>query len=127
MMRPLVPKRAAVEDTELAGRLVRHSGELKAVVDTIRVVCANVEADLAAAIAPHLRRPREAKKVIANLFAAPGRVDVTPGDIRVQLAPAANRSERVALRHLLAEVSTWKLTLPGDLRRRPLCFELQHS
>jgi len=127
LMRPLVPTHAPVEETELAGKLVRHTGELKTVVDTVRVVCANVEADLASVIAPHLRRPKEAKKVIANLFAAPGRVVVTATDIRVHLAPAANRSERAAIRRLLAEVNTWQLTLPGDLRQRPLRFEAQPS
>jgi hypothetical protein len=125
LMRPLVQKRAPVEDTELAGKLVRHTGELKAVVDTIRIVAANVEADLAEMIAPHLRRPREAKKVIANLFAAPGRVDVTTHEVRVRLATAANRSERAAIRILLAHVTAMQLTLPGDARRLRLRLELQ--
>lgn len=127
LMRPLAPKRAPVEDTELAGKLVAHTGELKMLVDTLRVVASNIEADLAEQIAPHLRRPREAKKVIGNLFAAPGRVDVTSREIRVRLAPAANRSERVAIQRLLAEVTAQLLVLPGDARRRPLRFELQPS
>jgi hypothetical protein len=127
LLRPLVPKHAPVENTELAGKLVRHTGELKIVVDTIRVVCANVEADLADLIAPYLRKPREAKKVIANVFAAPGRVDVTADEIRVRLAPAANRSERAAIRWLLTHVTAMRLTLPGDAERRPLRFELQPS
>jgi hypothetical protein len=125
LMRPLVPTHAPVEDTELAGKLVRHTGQLKAVVDTIRIVGANIESDLAEMIAPHLRRSREAKKVIANLFTAPGRVDVSSREIRVRLAPAANRSERAALRHLLAQISAWQITLPGDAHGRPLRFELQ--
>ncbi|MGH7327048.1 MAG: putative transposase, partial [Polyangiaceae bacterium] len=127
LMRPLVPKRAPVEDTELAGKLVFHTAERKAVVDTIRIVCANIEADLAEMIAPHLRRPREAKKVIANLFAAPGRVDVTPREIRVRLAIAANRSERAAIRRLLAELTGMRLTLPRDGSRRSLRIEVQPS
>jgi hypothetical protein len=127
LLRPLVPKHAPVEQTELAGKLVRHTGELKTVVDTIRVVCANVEADLADLIAPYLRKPREAKKVIANVFAAPGRVDVTADEIRVRLAPAANRSERAAIRWLLTHITAMRLTLPGDVERRPLRFELQAS
>jgi hypothetical protein len=125
LMRPLVPKLAPVEDTELAGKLVHHTGELKMLVDTLRIVAANVEADLAELIAPHLRQPREAKKVIANVLAAPGRVDVTPHEIRVRLAPAANRSERAAIQRLLAQVTACRLALPGDARRRPLRFEVQ--
>jgi hypothetical protein len=127
LVRPHVPQRIAIEDSELAGRLVRHKGDLKAVVDTIRVVCANAEADLAGLIAPHLSKPREAKKVVANLLAAPGKVDVAPDQIRVRLAPAANRRERVALAELLAQVNSWNLTLPGDHRSRPLRFQLQAS
>ena len=127
LIRPLVPKHAPVEDTDLSGKLVRHTGQLKLVVDTFRIVCANVEADLAGWIAPHLGKPREAKKVIANLFDAPGRVDVTPTEVRVRLAPSANRSERVAIRRLLEHVTSMRLILPGDAHRRPLRFEPQPS
>ncbi|MCC6781830.1 MAG: hypothetical protein IT457_03220 [Planctomycetes bacterium] len=124
-VRPHVPPQIAVEESELAGVLVRHTGELKAVVDTIRVVCANAEADLAASLAPHLAKPTEAKKMIGNVLSAPGRVVVTDEQIRVHLAPAATRGERRAIAALLAAVSDWKLTLPGDLRRRPMHFQTQ--
>jgi hypothetical protein len=127
LARPMIAKHAPIEQTELAGKLVRHPAELKAVVDTVRIVCANVEAELADIIAPALKRPREAKKVIANVFAAPGRVDVTTSEIRVRLSPAANRSEHAAIRRLLAEITARKLTLPGDAQRRPLRFELHIS
>ena len=90
-------------------------------------MCANAEADLAALIAPHLRRPREAKKVVANLLAAPGQVIVTEGAIRVRLAPAANRSERRGIDAMLAAFNQRGLTLPGDRRRLPLRFETQLS
>jgi len=123
----LIPKHAPIEQTELAGKLVRHAAKLKAVVDTMRIVCANVEAELADIIAPALKRPREAKKVIANVFAAPGRVDVTISEIRVRLSPAANRSEHAAIQRLLADITARRLTLPGDARHRPLRFELHIS
>lgn len=125
LQRPLVPKHAPIEDTELAGELVYHTGALKMLVDTFRIVAANVEADLAERIAPYLHKPQEAKKVIANVFAAPGSVVVTSNEIRVRLAPAANRSERAAIGRLLAQVTTLALMLPGDTRRRMLRFELQ--
>jgi hypothetical protein len=125
LLRPFVPKHARLADTDLAGKLVRHTGELKALVDVIRIVCANAEADLAAIVARRSSRPTEAKKVVANLLSAPGRVNVSSDAIRVRLAPAANRSERKALHALLEEVNTWNLTLPADARRRPLHFEVQ--
>jgi hypothetical protein len=125
LLRPLVPKHAPVEQTELAGKLVHHTGELKLVVDTIRIVATNIEADLAELIAPHLHKPAEAKKVIANVFAAPGRVDLRGEEIRVRLTPAANRNERAAIQWLLAQLTSMQLTLPRDRRRRPLRFEAQ--
>ncbi len=127
LLRPLVPKHAPVEETELAGKLVRHTGELKLVVDTIRIVATNIEADLAEMIAPHLSKPAEAKKVIANLFAAPGRVEISSHEVRVRLAPAANRTERAAIARLLAHLTAMRLTLPRDGRNRTLRFEVQPS
>jgi hypothetical protein len=85
----------------------------------------NIEADLAELIAPHLHKPAEAKKVIANVFAAPGRVDLRGEEIRVRLTPAANRNERAAIQWLLAQLTSMQLTLPRDRRRRPLRFEAQ--
>ena len=126
-LRPYLPTHAPVENTELADTLVRHTGQRKAVIDVIRVVCANAEADLAALLAPHLRRPKEAKKVVANLLAAPGQVTVTEAGIRVRLAPAANRSERRAIEAMLAAFNQRGLPLPGDRRRLPLRVELQPS
>ena len=126
-LRPYMPTHAPVENTELADTLVRHTGQLKSVLDVIRVVCANAEADLAALLAPHLRRPREAKKVVANLLTSPGQVIVTEAAIRVRLAPAANRPERRAIDAMLAAFNQRGLTLPGDRRRLPLRFETQLS
>jgi len=124
-LRPETPTHAPVEETVLAGKLVRHTGQLKTIVDVIRVVCANAESDLATLIAPHLGRPREAKKVIANILAAPGQVTVTDQAIHVRLAPAANRSERGAIRHLFTAINMRGLGLPSDPKRLPLRFELQ--
>lgn len=125
-LRPMTPERAPVEETELAGKLVRHTGQRKAIIDVIRVVCANVEADLAALLAPHLSRPREAKQVLANVFAAPAKIAVTDHAIHVRLAPAANRSELEGIAHLLAALNQLDLVLPSDPQSLPLRFELQH-
>lgn len=126
-LRPSTPTHAPVEETELAGALVRHPDDYKTVIDVIRIVCANAESDLATMLAAHLRRPREAKMVVANLLAAPGKVTVTERAIHVRLAPAANRAEKEALRQMLIAVSDRKLTLPGDPKRLPLVFDLQVS
>jgi len=126
-VRPFIPTHAPVEKTELADTLVRHTGHLKTVIDVLRIVGANAESELAALIAPHTTRPREAKKIIANIFAAPGRVAVTTDAIHVKLAPAANRSERHAIARLLEALNKRNLTLPGDPKRLPLRFEIQLS
>ena len=118
-----VPKKAPVEDTELAGKLVQHIGEYKSVVDNVRVACANAESELAALIGPRLEKPAEAKKLLAALFNAPGKVRVGKRAISVDLAPAATRAERNALSALLAHVSAMRLPMPGD--NRHLRFRLQ--
>ena len=71
--------------------------------------------------------PAEAKKVVANVFAAPGRVEIRNDEIRVRLAPASNRTERAAIAHLLAQLTAMRLTLPRDSRRRALRFDVQPS
>lgn len=126
-VRPFVPKHAPVENTELADRLVKHDGKLKTVIDVIRVVCANAESELAAWIAPHMTRPREAKKLLANLFAAPGTVVVTDHAIHVRLAPAANKAELAAIAELFDDLNQRQMILPSDHQRLPLHFELTRS
>jgi hypothetical protein len=126
-LRPTVPKHARVADTELAGKLVRHDGRRKLVLDTIRIACANAEADLAQLLAAHLAKPREAKHLLANILRSPGKVRVGESGISIDLAPAATRSEHDAIANLLREVSSMRLTLPGDPRRRSLRFRAQLS
>ena len=123
--RPATPKHAPLRDTELAGKLVRHDGGTKTVLDTVRIACANIETDLANALAPLLPRATEAKKTLANLLAAPGRVRVGLRTIAVDLAPAGTAFERTAFRKLLATLNREKLSLPGDERRRRLKFRAQ--
>lgn len=119
-LRPSFPKKAALEDTELKDKLVKHDAAYKMTIDTLRIACANVEADLAFDLAPRLYRPREAKRVLANVFAAPGRVRVGKRTICVDLQPAGTTNELEAVRGWLAEVNNRNLVLPGDPLRRPL-------
>ncbi len=120
--RPNVPKHAPLNETELKGKLVYHPGQYKTLLDTIRIASANAESELAAVLQPHLRRPREAKKALANLFAAPGDVRVNGRSITVTLMPAGTPNEQRAFQRLFEVVNRLKLTLPGDTKRRPLRF-----
>jgi hypothetical protein len=122
--RPELPTYAPVEQTELAGKLVQHNHEYKAVIDSLRIACAHAEGDLAANLASTMNRPAEAKRLLANLLQAPGSVRVHPASIVVTLLPAASKSELSALKELLREVTSRKLSLPGDPRERPLVFRL---
>lgn len=124
-LRPATPTHAPLQETELAERLVYHDHHYKTALDTIRIACANAETDLACELAPHLHKPAEAKKALANLFAAPGRVRVTKSTIRVTLQPAATKDELEAFEHLLAVVNRRNLTLPDDPSRRHLRFQVQ--
>ena len=124
---PTTPKQAPLAETDLADKLVKHRDEYKMVIDTVRLACANVQADLASLLAPLLTRPAEAKRVLANLFAAPGSIHVDDSRITVALQPAGTRSELRALRPFLARCSQMRLTLPADPTHRPLRFRLQLS
>ncbi|HEX7500503.1 MAG TPA: hypothetical protein VF524_09395 [Polyangia bacterium] len=74
-----------------------------------------------------MRRPREAKKLLANLLAAPGHVTVSDSAIRVTLLCAANAAERKSIDAFLRRVTAQRLTLPGDPAARPLAFRSQES
>jgi hypothetical protein len=124
-MRASTPTHAPLRDTELADKLVKHDNRYKAVIDSIRIACTNAETDLAVILARHLPRPKEAKKTLANLLAAPGDISVGRSRIRVALAPAATSVEHEAFTAMLATVNDWALTLPGDVRHRRLHFELR--
>ena len=122
--RPHVPKRAPLRDTELAGRLRFHSSRYKVVIDTIRIALANIEAELSRTLAGHLSKPREAKKTLANLFAAPGTIRPHESHLGVSLSPAGTHRERHALQKLLDSVNARRLTLPGEPSGRPLRFSI---
>jgi hypothetical protein len=112
--RPFVPRNIKVGDSSLADKLACHEPRYKNVLDTIRTALANVEADLAVLLAKHLDRPREAKKYLAVLFAAPGTVQVTSRSVTVKLRPAGSATEQAAYAKFLDDVTRLKLSLPGD-------------
>lgn len=123
-LRPQVPTHAPVKETELAGKLKRHPGDYKRVIDTLRVALANVESDLAAWLAPDLPKPAEAKKTLAKLFEAPGQVRPNGHTISVTLEPAGTDAELVAIDSLLSRLNQLDLRLPGDPSGRALRFKL---
>jgi hypothetical protein len=71
-------------------------------------------ADLAVLLARHLDRPREAKKLLAALFAAPGTVKLTSRSLTVKLMPAGSAAEQAAYARFLDDVTRLNLSLPGD-------------
>ena len=125
-LRPSTPTHAPLRETELADKLVRHPGEYKMALDSVRIACANAESDLAATLAEAMILPGEAKKLLANVLQSPGHVVAGKSVITIRLAPAANRSEREAIATLLARCNRQKLTLPGDAQARPLRFQAQN-
>ena len=126
-LRPTTPTHAPLRETELADKLVRHPGEYKMALDSVRIACANAESDLAATLAEAMSLPGEAKKLLANVLQAPGHIVAGKSVITVRLAPAANRKEREAIITLLAHCNRQNLTLPGDASQRPIRFQAQNS
>jgi len=121
--RPTTPKKAPVRETSLSHTLVAHQIPYKLLVDTVRVLLANVESDLAVMLGPHLPRPAEAKKALSNLFKAPGRVRINARSIRVQLMPSGSPSEQRAFDAFLSDLNRYHFSLPGDQSGRRLIFQ----
>ena len=67
-------------------------------------------------LAPRLRKPREAKKALANVCAAPGRVRLAGGRIQVTLVPVGGDDEQEAFPVLSTELNRVNLVLPGDAK-----------
>jgi hypothetical protein len=126
-LRPSTPKKAPLAQTELADKLVKHASNYKTAIDSIRIACANAEADLAGELAPFLSRPREAKRALRNLLSAPGHICLGKRTVSVTLLPAGNTNELAAFDGLLAVLSRQHLVLPGDSHRRRLRFRSQIS
>ncbi len=125
--RPDVPTHCTVEEAGLQGELMRQQDEYKAVIDTIRTACINAEADLGARLATSMALPREAKRLLRNLFSASGELRVTHDSIELFLDVAGTRNEKHALASLCRTVNAWKLTHPGDAAARPLRFRTNIS
>lgn len=123
--RSRTPKKLPIDQTDLLGELKQHTREYKLLIDTARCVAQNAEGELAASLAAHLARPAEAKRLLQNVFSAPGSIRVSKKSITVSLDPAANRSERPALQAFLAAFNRRRLRHPGDPFARPIRFELQ--
>jgi hypothetical protein len=121
--RPSLPTHAPVEETDLAGELTYHDPHYKVVLDTIRIAALNAEADLAAELAEHMQKPAEAKKLLANIFAAPGDLRVSKKTITLHLKTAARKNERQAIAHLFQTINSRNLSLPGDPKSRSLRFK----
>jgi hypothetical protein len=124
-LRASVPKTAKVSETPLAGKLRRHELGYKNVLDTLRTSLANLESDYAVSLAEHIDRPREAKKLLASLIAAPGTIRVSPRAVHVNLIPAATDHERAGIGVFLAQLSRLQLSLPGDPDRRAMIWSLK--
>jgi nitrogen fixation protein len=123
--RPHLPTHAPLEETELAGELAYHDPHYKTVIDTIRIACANAESELALELAEHLRKPAEAKKILANLFDSTGNIRVSSKSITIALYLTGRKDERQAIDQLFQKINGWKLTLPGDPQNRSLRFKSQ--
>lgn len=117
------PKHAFLKDTELADKLVYIDTTYKALLDTIRIACINAESDLADVLRESLARPKEAKKVLANLFKATGSIRNTDHSVIVTLDMVGTDDERDAVERLLQNVNQRNLSLPGDPLARPLRFQ----
>jgi hypothetical protein len=124
-LRPNLPRKAELQETEISGELVHHDTHYKTFVDTVRIACANVESDLASELAPYLNKGAEAKKALQNLFSSSGDIRVNAKSITIAIDPIGRKDEIEAFAELFKVVNQWKLTLPGDPEKRYLRFDTQ--
>ena len=124
-LRPSLPKKIALSKSELDGTLMHHEQSYKTLVDTLRIACANSEAELAALLAPWLKRPREAKRALQNLFKASGSIRVSRRSVSIELDPAGTHNEKLAFARMLQAINDRQLVLPGDPLRRRLRIRVQ--
>jgi hypothetical protein len=123
--RPVTPMRAPIEATDLAGKLVHQQPNYKLTLDTLRILLANAESELATRLGPHLTRPAEAKKTLANLLVAPGTVRLTRRRVTITLQPAGTARELAAFEHLARHLNELPLSLPGDPTQHRLHVRIQ--
>jgi hypothetical protein len=119
-IRARVPAVAPVSETPLAGKLRRHELGYKNVLDALRIALSNMESELAVLLARHVERPRQVRKLLATLLAAPGDVRLSSRGVTVRLMPAATDAERAAIRAFLRDATRLRLSLPGDPDHRRL-------
>ena len=123
--RPHLPTHAPLEETELAGELGYHDPHYKTVIDTIRIACANAEADLALELSNHLRKPAEAKKALANIFDSPGDIRVTERSVTIALKLIGRQDELEAIDRLFQEINARNLSLKYRKYRRQISEKLK--
>jgi hypothetical protein len=70
-----------------------------------------------------MQKPAEAKKLLANIFAAPGDLRVGKKTVTLHLKVAARKNERQAIAQLFQTINSRNLSLPGDPKSRPLRFK----
>jgi len=124
-LRPSLPTKVPLAQTELNGKLMHHETDYKTLLDTLRIACANSEAELAALLAPWLKRPREAKRALQNLFKASGSIRVSRRSVSIELDPAGTCNEKHAFAQMLESLNNRQLSLPGDPMRRRIRFKVQ--
>lgn len=96
----------------------------KTLMDTIRIGCINCEEELAGTLRAFLNRPGEAKKVLRNVFSAPGSIQVNEDKIVISIDMVGEANEKIAVRSLFERVNSARYTLPGD-QARPIVFKSQ--
>ncbi|MEK7717115.1 MAG: putative transposase, partial [Pseudomonadota bacterium] len=114
-----IPKRVSARTAANGKPVVRLKTEAKRLTDTIKSVAYQAETALFRMVraAKYARADDDGRKLIASAMDLPGDIQVTQGELRIILAPAASPNRTRAIARLCEELTATQTIYPGTQLR----------
>ena len=112
-----LPVRVAVREA-VKDPIVKLAPERKHLTDLLKMVAYQTESDFLALIRPHYARTEdEGRTLVQNVLASAADLEVTPEELRVQVAPLSSPHRTKVLAALCAELDKASAIFPGTMLR----------
>lgn len=113
-----IPARVCAGEAAQGDAVLRLKTESKRLTDTVKSVAYQVETGLVRLVRPYYRRAEdEGRKLIASALQLPGDLTVKPGELWIELGPAASPNRTRAIAALCDELNSLNVTYPGTQLR----------